>query len=216
MLRIRLFTPEGSASQSTFPLVVCLHGAGECGSDNVQQLNWLPSVLAETRRQRDFSCYILAPQCPANSDWTRYRKRCSADNQTTIAANDLLMCLIQDVLKFSNVDRRRVYLVGFSMGSYGAWDLAAEFPDAFAAVVPIAGGGRTNLAASLVNVPIWTVHGDNDETCPVQQTRDIVDALKAAGAAPSYSELRGIGHEAWKHVFCESDEQLQWMFQQRK
>ena len=82
-------------------------------------------------------------------------------------------------------------------------------------MVPIAGGGSTTLAQSLVDVPIWAVHGDQDRTCPVDQTRKIVAEIQAAGGNIGYSELPGVAHASWQPAFQESHRLLEWIFSQR-
>ena len=44
--------------------------------------------------------------------------------------------VLDDVLQRYNVDPKRVYLTGISMGGYGAWDFASRYPEYFAAVAP--------------------------------------------------------------------------------
>ena len=49
---------------------------------------------------------------------------------------------VVDYLKDSyNIDTRRIYLTGHSMGGYGTWRTASLYPERFAAIVPICGGG---------------------------------------------------------------------------
>ena len=47
-----------------YPLVVWLHGAGECGSDNINQLSHLHHIIPYLvgPKKRDF--FLLVPQCP--------------------------------------------------------------------------------------------------------------------------------------------------------
>jgi len=45
-----------------------------------------------------------------------------------------------------------------------------------------------------LKVPMLLVHGDKDQTVPVRQSRAYADALKAAGKAYEYYELKGEGH----------------------
>ncbi|MFC0252895.1 hypothetical protein [Massilia consociata] len=54
--------------------------------------------------------------------------------------------MLDDVLKRYNVDPKRVYLTGISMGGYNARDLASRYPGYVAAAAPICGGGIPRLA----------------------------------------------------------------------
>ena len=146
-------------------------------------------------------------------NWLTYG---SVDAQT-VNNGELLIQIVDDVLNENrSADPDRVYLIGFSMGGQGAWHLAAKSPGWFAAVVPISGGGDPSTAASLVDLPIWAVHGSNDEVVPIDSTRRMITAIQTAGGNPRFLELAGRGHAAWKPAFQDSDLLLRWLFQQSK
>lgn len=201
--------PPSSAKPQTVPLVVFLHGSGECGSDNVRQLRYLPAVLCEDAMQRLHPCAILAPQCPKPGGWAQ---RLDAE----IDLLDGVLRMIDDVLADPRIDPRRIYLIGLSMGGYGAWELAMRAPERFAAVVPICGGGDQNRAASLRHVRLWAVHGADDTVVPVSESRKMIAAVESAGGKPRYLELQGVGHDCWAGVFREKSDVLAWMFQQTR
>ena len=213
ILPYRLFEPVTARAEEKFPVLIYLHGAGERGRDNARQVRSLPSLLTDAAHRRYYPCFILAPQCPSEWNWTSLRTHYNHEKQRS---DDIVLRMLQQVLKNPKADPDRVYVVGFSMGSYGTWQLVADFPDVFAAAVPIAGGGSENLARSLVHVPIWTVHGDNDTTCAVDDTRKIVAAIESAGGHPRYSELPEVGHMAWRPALADTTEILAWMFRQRR
>jgi predicted peptidase len=100
------------------------------------------------------------------------------------------------------------------MGGYGSWDLAARRPELFAAVVPICGGGDEHAAERLLKTPIWAVHGDADTAVPVERSRRMIEAIKAAGGQPKYSELPGVGHNSWTPAYSDPEGVLPWMFEQ--
>jgi predicted peptidase len=206
-LRYRLRPPRWSAELRSIPLVVFLHGAGERGSDNVRQLRSLSSALCDDCLRSLHPCAVLAPQCPNSGDWS----------QKLGSESDLLDCVLQMIDAVSNdarIDPNRIYLVGFSMGGFGAWELAARAPGRFAAVVPICGGGDERRVHRLVNVPLWAVHGADDAVIPPAETRTMIAALKRAGGKPHYLEIPGAGHNCWDSVFIPDSQVLSWMFQQ--
>ena len=63
-IRFRLHTPEPYEPGKKYPLVVWLHGAGECGADNINQLSHLHHIIPYLvgPKKRDF--FLLVPQCP--------------------------------------------------------------------------------------------------------------------------------------------------------
>ncbi|MDX2152285.1 MAG: hypothetical protein SFV54_16225 [Bryobacteraceae bacterium] len=84
--------------------------------------------------------------------------------------------------------------MGHSMGAYGAWSIAMNHPRRFAALGPVAGGGNPSGMAAIRHLPQYVVHGDNDKTVPVAQSRAMVEAAKKAGARVEYKEISGGGH----------------------
>ena len=82
--------------------------------------------------------------------------------------------------------------------------------------MPICGGGDTNLAARLVNIPLHVVHGDSDGAVPVSRSRDMVAAIRAAGGKQvEYVEHPGAGHNVWTRTYADT-QNLVWLFAQKK
>jgi len=129
-----------------------------------------------------------------------------------------LEALIQRTIRDHHIDPQRIYLTEFSMGGYGAWELAARRPDLFAAVVPICGGGDTKWAPSLKEVPLWAVHGAEDNTMdfPPIRSREMIQALRSAGGNPRYTELPGIGHDSWHKAYDPGSGIFTWMLHQQR
>jgi len=166
------------------PMIVFLHGSGERGSDLEKVKAWGPPAIVE--KNADFPFIVVSPQCPEGQWWNIF----------------LLKGMIDDVLSKYNVDKSRVYLTGLSMGGFGAWELATTFPDYFAAVAPICGGGNPLLVSKLKNTPVWVFHGKKDTSVPEQQSAIMVEALKKIGADVEYTVLPEGGHsDAWIYAY---------------
>lgn len=203
--------------QGAKPIILALHGAGERGSDGLFQTE--VGLAGAIRRHPDrWPAIVVFPQAPKDQLWM------GAPAKVALAA------LAQAEREF-RTDPDRVYLAGLSMGGNGVWRLAYEQPGRFAAVVPvcafagpfrglppIAGPGPdpyAALAGKISRLPIWIVHGDADSVVPVDESRRMAAALKAAGAQVTYKELPGVNHNAWDPGF--GDEALPtWLFQQRR
>jgi predicted peptidase len=121
---------------------------------------------------------------------------------------------MQYVISHEAVDPARIYLTGLSMGGYGTWDLAARQPERFAAILPICGGGDEATAPRLAKLPIWCFHGDADTVVPVERSRTMIAAVRAAGGSPKYSELPGVGHDSWTPAYRDPAV-LDWLFAKR-
>jgi predicted peptidase len=169
------------------PMIIFLHGSGERGNNLEKVKAWGPPAIVE--KNPDFPFIVLSPQCPENEWWNPY----------------LLKGMIDDVLANYNVDKSRVYLTGLSMGGFGTWELAMAYPEYFAAIAPICGGGNPFLAFQLKNTPVWVFHGMKDDAVPEQESAKMVDALKKIGADVTYTVLPEGGHvDAWVYAYGEA------------
>ncbi len=99
------------------------------------------------------------------------------------------------------VDARRQYLTGLSMGGYACWRLACAYPDQWAAIAPICGGGDPARLAALGRMPVWCVHGEKDDAVPVEESRRLVEELKRLGGKIRYHELKDWRHNSWQWLY---------------
>lgn len=217
-IKYRLMSPEDSTPNRKYPLIVFLHGAGERGNDNRKQLLYFPETMAQPENRKRFPCFIVAPQCPNGRQWVDvpWSDRKSTPLPPMSEALVQAEAAVDDVLHTWPIDPERVCLVGLSMGGYGTWDWAVRRPQKFAAIAPLCGGGDETKAAVLKDMAIWAVHGDRDEAVPVERSRAMIDAVKAAGGHPKYSELAGVGHNCWSKAFTPSFGLFDWLLAQKR
>ncbi|MGE3172421.1 MAG: PHB depolymerase family esterase [Planctomycetota bacterium] len=212
----RLLVPTDATTP--LPLVVFLHGAGERGDDNERQLTWLPRRMDEPAQRRAHPCWLLAVQCPEDQRWVDVSWGESASSPMPAQPSQpmrAVMAAMEQVLAERPVDPARVYLTGLSMGGYGAFDLGCRWPDRFAALLPVCGGGDERAAPRLASLPTWIWHGDQDRAVPVQRSRAMAAAIRAAGGDVRYTELAGVGHDSWRQAYGD-DGALDWLFAQRR
>jgi predicted peptidase len=113
-----------------------------------------------------------------------------------------VMNVLEMMRKEFNVDPKRIYLTGHSMGGAGTYFLGSKHADVWAAVAPVAPASflmNQNRAQILkgikdAGVPILVVQGDADEAVPVGNTRMWVETMKELGMNYEYVELPGITH----------------------
>jgi predicted peptidase len=125
------------------------------------------------------------------------------------------MAILADVQKDYVTDPKRLYLTGVSMGGYGTWSLAAKYPERWAAIVPVCGGGDPGSAEAIKHIPCWCFHGGADRTVPPDTSRTMIAALKEAGASPRCDEYPGVGHDSWDKAYATSD-LYEWLLRQRQ
>ena len=215
----RLLKPDTIEPGKKYPVVLFLHGAGERGDDNKNQLKYFGETIASPENRKKFPCFVIAPQCRATQKWSDVSWGKKDSEPTTKEASDqakVALGILDEVLKKYPADDKRIYLTGLSMGGYGSWDIACRYPEKFACVVPICGGGDESQAAKLVKLPIWCFHGDADPAVPVDRSRNMIAAIKKAGGEPKYTEYPGVGHNSWDKAYNDPDSAIPWMFEQAK
>jgi predicted peptidase len=128
----------------------------------------------------------------------------------------MLLALIDQVLAENPaIDPTRIYLTGLSMGGFGTFDVLCRRPNLFAAAIAVCSGGDPAVAPKIKDVPLWYFHGARDEVVPVENTRQMVAALKNAGSKVKYTEYATLGHAIWQETYY-NPEVLSWLFRQHK
>ncbi|MDB5390547.1 MAG: phospholipase/Carboxylesterase, partial [Planctomycetaceae bacterium] len=189
-----IFVPQGYAPDRKWPVILFLHGAGECGKDGVLQttIGLGPYISAAATT---FPFIAVFPQCEDTRE--RIPLRWKPDHPDGKRA----LKILADVEKTYSVDPSHRVLIGWSMGAYGAFSIAAADPKHWSAMVALSGGGDPDEATKLKDLPIWVFHGATDAVVKVEESRKIVEALKAAGGRPFYTEVPDLGHESYKAAF---------------
>jgi predicted peptidase len=216
-LPYRLHRPPTSKPGVRHPLVLFLHGAGERGSDNQAQLVHGVLPLLEYAASRGEKLFLVAPQCPAEEKWVDSPWNVLAHTMPArpSASMQLVLGLLDKLMREEAVDPDRIYVTGLSMGGYGTWDLLQRHPRLFAAGIPICGGGDVDLAGRFKNVPLWAFHGARDDVVPPFRSRAMVAALQEAGGHPGYTEYPDVGHNAWAPAYADPAV-LGWLLAQNK
>jgi predicted peptidase len=206
VLPYRLYVPPSYDANRRYPLILFLHGAGERGSDNRAQVgNALR--LAGPSVQHVRPAFVVAPQAPSNSQWVdtpwsqgSYMLASVPPSRPMVATLELITLLGQQY----NLDPTRLLITGLSMGGFGTWDAIMRNPRQFAAALPICGGADPTRAPDLAPLPITTTHGTADAVVPIRGTREMVQALRAAGGKPTFIEYQGVGHDVWSMTYADA------------
>jgi predicted peptidase len=212
-LPYRLLKPEKIEPGKTYPVVLFLHGAGERGSNNTSQVkNGAELFINETYRKK-YPCFVVVPQCPANSFWGYTSPQNSKDipDQPLNAA----LSLLDQVIKENPVDKHRVYLIGLSMGGYATFRSLEARPKFFAAAIPICGGGYPQQVKEYKRVPLWIFHGEKDPVVSPENSKKMAEALKAVGSKPKLTLFPNVAHDAWTPAL-NNPETWEWLFEQKR
>lgn len=212
-LRYLLFVPKNYNPKKHYPVVLWLHGRGARGKDLNTLLSWGdehgPLFFARPENQKNYPCFILAPQCPPNELWA------GPWGQPASRQLRLIVKTLKHLRSRYKIDSKRQYVVGVSMGGFGTWDIIGRYPKTFAAAMPMCGGGYPLRAARLKNAAIWAFHGKADQAVSPKRSREMVEAAKKSGAKVKYTEYKGVGHEVWEPAFREP-KFLSWLFAQKR
>ena len=203
----RIFAPPGYVASQQYPLIVFLHGAGEFGTNNTNQLNNNANGAMELVNDANLALqkvFMAAPQCPTNSS-------CWAGATQLARLNTMLDRIAAEF----PIDPDRVHVTGLSMGGNGTWSFVINRPDRFASAVPMSGYGGTGAAASVSAIPFWYFHAINDGTVGVAGSRDQVNALRAANARVIYTEYATGNHGIWSNAY-RTPLLFGWMMAQRR
>jgi predicted peptidase len=207
-LNYLLFLPTGyePKSKKHWPLILFLHGSGERGSDI-----WKVAIHGPPKGMTnldEFPFIIVSPQRAEGYIWS----------------NDTLLKFLDEVIGKYPVDTNRIYLTGLSMGGYGAWDLGLAFPERFAALAPVCGGGQligVILSArekpeAFKSLPVWAFHGEQDDVVPVEESRRMVEALKKAGVKEvKLTVYPGVKHNSWTQTYS-NPELYEWFLKHER
>ena len=128
---------------------------------------------------------------------------------------DVLTNLLDDIVARYDVDTDRIYLTGLSMGGYGTWALASKYPDRFAAIVPICGGGKRFMAHRIKDMPVWAFHGAKDSVVPLRESEEMVEAINARGGNAKLTIYPDAGHDSWTKSY-ENPELYDWLLEHRR
>jgi predicted peptidase len=161
-LRYTLAIPDGYRGDRPAPLIVALHFGGRVTpfyGRGILEVLVLPALA-------ELEAIVVAPDA-LDRGW---------DDALDEGAVLALMDHLGETLA---IDGKRVLCTGYSMGGVGTWYLASRHPDRFTAAIPIAGRPPAGMD---VKVPVYALHGRQDEVMPIGPTESLINHLSAGGA----------------------------------
>jgi len=214
VLSYRLLPPKDYDAQKSYPVILYLHGAAARGHDNAEPLNWGPMLFLDPALREKHRFFLLVPQCPSGAGWVQ-ASLASGIGYKEGEPLSLALELTGKVLpREFNIDPKRRYVTGVSMGGHAVWVLLGRRPGFFAAAVPVCSFGEQNLVTDAgAKCPVWVFHSDDDHLAPVQEARSLVKAWHEHGGTAKYTEYTGLRHSSWKKAYIEP-EMFDWLFGQ--
>jgi predicted peptidase len=225
--QLYVHVPEGFESIEKPPVIVFLHGSGERGDHPAEAVGGIAEVFDELQ----LPAAVTFPHCDV------HHRAFYGEMENRV------MKSLDSVIRESNADTSRIYLVGYSMGGSSALYLAARHPDLFAGMVCVAPGitwmGKepperlpkavrelfgemfvvknraAGIAKNVRTTPIWFIQGTEDDPCPIEETRLLVSEPQKLGAEPKVTEYEGTGHDCLARALKEPG-LFEWLFAQRR
>ena len=140
----------------------------------------------------DINTVVLFPQCPGDFVWYNM-------------VNEL-KALIDDVMIEYKIPRDRIVLTGSSMGGYGTWEMAMCYPEMFAAIAPVVGGGFVRRTGKLIKTPVFAYHRDKDCVVPISQSEIMVNSTVCNGGIAELHILKDKDHnDGIDYAYRETD-----------
>ena len=191
-----IYYPKKFYENEKYPVIISLHGAGNRGHGVESLKN--DDFFLHISKFKEFPFVSVMPYCGENTWFDLFEQ---------------LKTTVKEIIKMPFVDKKRVYLLGVSMGGYAAWQLGMSMPELFAAMVPICGGGMYWNAGRLANVPVWAFHGAKDTTVFPEESRKMVDAVNSCGGNAKLTIYPENGHDSWTDTLT-NWEVFKWLLEQ--
>ncbi len=163
---VRVQVPAAAKEGKPLPLVIALHGAG--GSENMFFDGYGNGVITKLCAQRG---------------WLLVATR-----------NGLADGVIDELARLYPVDRKKVFLVGHSMGAGQALAAVNREPEKYAAVAALGGGGVIRSSEAITTVAFFVGVGKEDFLA-LRNTRPLEEGLKRAKVVKAiYKEYDDVEH----------------------
>lgn len=193
--KVLLYRPI-KTSREKLSLVVTLHGSGG-GRRDIEQKKWQGTIrqLLKPENQK-FEAMVLEPQ--SGGEWHP----------------DSLEKMLANVIRENpDIDTKRIYCVGYSMGGKGTWEWAMNYPDRFAAIIPKGFIPDLSKIDGMVDLPIWAMVGDKDSRPRAEGIPAMEKALKKLGSTKvKISVFRGANHATAAGRSRDEPGVFEWLF----
>jgi poly(3-hydroxybutyrate) depolymerase len=203
---LRVFVPPTWDGRRSLPIILMLHGAGANENTYMDQADGLLPRLAAQHGYIVVSPIGFSPlgaygnplRLPAvfgeNAAAAAQRATVNSQRRRELALSELeVMTALELVTEEYGADRSRTFLAGHSMGSGGAWHLAARYPERWRAVAPMSGpfvDAATYPFELIRRLPIFMTEGTG-ATPSLEGSRALAAHMRGGNFVFEYLEVDG-------------------------
>lgn len=198
-LQFHFFAGRNLKADREYPLCIYLHGSSNTGSGLEKREPGANGFASEAIYDK-YPSFVVAPEAPAG---TKAFKEVAPR----------LFALIDDLAAHLPVDRDRIYVTGYSMGSMGTWALIAARPELFAAAGPIGGPLGSTAVEAVPRIPIWLHFGELDRG---EEFRSLARLLQEKNPAFQSTEYPGADHVGFHFKVAKDPAFYDWLFAQQR
>jgi len=195
-----LYAPQSyfERPDSKCPVIIYLHGAALCGHGLRAHKKYL--TIDAIDKGREIETMVIAPQNPGGG-WKPEK----------------LNNVLEWVMEHYRVDPDRIYVVGMSLGGYGAMDFVGTYPHKIAAAMALCGGCTLKDVQGLGKLPFWIFHGTADRAVGIAKSKSVVRELQEQhnDSLLRYTWLHGANHGRLARIFY-LDQTYQWLLSHNK
>ncbi len=192
-------TRELSRLDEPFPLFVHLHGAGGRAADvEAGKVEITAQRLAREEQYDETPCLIAVPLCPPDTFWGAHVEK--------------LEKIIDTLVDSLPIDRDRIYLSGYSMGSRGIGSLLESRPKFYAAAMFADGEAKPEWVEK-VDAALWFWYSGERDLAGAEA---VAKAYVAAGKTAHFEGYPDFTHNQISWQLAHDEEVFPWMFAQRR
>lgn len=171
-----------------YPVFLFLHGVGEAGQpqDNEQSLYHGGQIFQSEIDNGLFDGYCIVPQSEGGWGPANYQN---------------IIPVINYMIANNKVDFTRIVVNGLSGGGAGSWEIADDYPQYFAGVMPMSAMCSCYSTTAWVNnmkfTAYWDFQGGQDGSPDPYTASEVNPYFYNAGANYTYTEFITQGHDTW-------------------
>jgi predicted esterase len=225
-MKYDVLLPANYDPSQKYPTVLYLHQL-DMGTDEKDLLDEVNPWFNSTQYRTDNPSIVVMPLLDQSADPSGQTVNFGGVSGDDQPGEDNAIAALKQVESQYSVDTSRVYVTGNSLGGIGTWDMLTKYnavngtnEKIFAAGMPLAGndyaagGGNPDphVVAQLSDVPIWAIHGADDDQVPNSWDRSLAQSL-ANDPNFHYTELP-TGHDVWDQTYPDQS-YWTWLFSQQ-